>query len=524
MVRKRKPMENAVVGNDFEDWRPCYTHKGGDLCSKLIYAVLTKYNPAMPNDKYNDLQRVDYEKKVLPSVGFNETEVDFIFNIASSTNPSVRKKLIKNAIRHLTTERKILNKSDGGIVACPIFTLLNYSPSDPVNTLVARLNYDLLELALNFKDNNRVYCIESFNDIRLLNSDYAIKIYSYCQRYEKIRSSDYYEKSISVADLKNYLGVSAGYTTQAFNIRILDKYTKEISEKTSVNITYKKKMYGRKITNYIFCVKPKISEKPRKHYEAGFACVNGIDSSLINPDNIETVAYLTKKGINKKQLIEVIKKGTSYLKYVTEKIDSQYAKLTSNDMAYYDNEKRCYCSFIDNRPIMYGALFWGAVKGWLNYDKWAQEHEEDVKRDQARLIELSNIKMHEAEEVAKERERKETREDFKNAIPSYKNLSDEQLDRIIDTAEAMNKLNREAEEAQRNEKAIDIAARKELETGNTKYMDQLVIDSIVKVNYDTDKLLTSPFAGFYKLEQQRLGYKDFTNFVDDIRKGIISGK
>ena len=490
-------MENAIVGNKFEDIRPCYAFRGGDLCSKLIYAVLSKYNPALSkNDKYNDLQRVDHVNKHLPRVGFNESEVDFIFNISSSTNITNKRRSINNAIKHLVTENVVARLEGGGSVACPIFTLLKYTPEDKVNTLVAEINYNLTDFILDFCNNGNLYTTVSLNDIRLLSSDYAIRIYTYCHRYAKIRNDDCYEIKVDVDTLKKFLCVKSGYTTQAFNIRILDKYTNEITEKTSVNITYEKIVYGRKITGYVFRIKSKIPTKIRKNYEAGFACINGIDSSLINVDNAETINHLSKMGVNKAQLIEAVKMGTTYLKFVTKEIDNQYRKLIEID-----------------RNVSYGALFWGAIKGWLNYEKWAQEHPEEIQKDKERLIELSNIKLKKIEETEEEKAEKEKRikqrNFFRNAIPMYKNFTDEELDEIINKAEKMQAEKQVAKEAEEAKKAD--------EADEAKTVKGIVVDSFVRANFDVNYLSSSPFKDFFFDEQKRFGFDDFGEFVQYVK-------
>lgn len=500
MVRKRKAMENSVVGNDFENIRPCYKGRGGDICSKLIYGVLSKYNPALSdNDKYNDLQRVDYENHKLPRVGFNEAEVDYIFSISSSSNITKRRQAINNAIKKLITENIVIKLSGGGSLACPIFTLLKYTPEDSVNTLVAEINYNLLDLVLDFRGKDRLYTTVSLNDIRLLSSDYAIKIYTYCQRYSKIRNNDCYEIKVDTDSLKKYLGISNGYSTKSFNLKILDKYTNEITEKTSYNITYTKQFYGRKITGYVFSIKAKVPTKIRKHYEAGFACVNGIDSSLINVDNAETINHLSKMGVNKAQLIEAIKMGTTYLKFVTKEIDNEYKKAVKI-----------------NRNVSYGALFWGAIKGWLNYEKWAQEHPEDIQRDKERLIELSNIKLNEIEaseaEKKAEKERVKLRSFFRNAIPMYKDLSDDELDNLINMGEKLSeekRLAKEAEEAKKAEKAKKV--------DEAKTINPLIVDKFIEADFDVNKLLLSPFNSCYIDEQEKFGFDDFGEFVQYVK-------
>ena len=499
MVRKRKSGEDAIVGNEFEDVRPCFNRKGGDVCAKLIYAVLSKYNPALPNDKYNDLQRVDHEAKHLPKVGLNETEVDYIFGISSSYNPTLKKRHIRNAITKLISEKITVKKADGGIIACPIFTLLNYTPSDKTNTLVAEINYNLLELVLDFKNINKLYTTVSLNDIRLLSSDYAIKIYTYCQRYSKVRNDDCYEMKIEADKLRVLLGIPKGYLIKDINRKILDKYTDEISKKTSFNITWEGELQGRKLVSYKFLVKAKTPIKIRKNYEAGFACINGIDGSLINVDNAETINHLSKMGVNKAQLIEAIKMGTTYLKFVTKEIDNEYKKAVKI-----------------NRNVSYGALFWGAIKGWLNYEKWAQEHPEDIQRDKERLIELSNIKLNEIEaseaEKEAEKERVKLRSFFRNAIPMYKDLSDDELDNLINMGEKLSeekRLAKEAEEAKKAERAKKV--------DEAKTINPLIVDKFIEADFDVNKLLLSPFNSCYIDEQEKFGFDDFGEFVQYVK-------
>ena len=499
MVRKRKSGENVIVGNDFEEVRPCYTRKGGDVCAKLIYAVLSKYNPALPNDKYNDLQKVDHDNKHLPRVGFNESEVDFIFGISASSNPTMKKKYIRNAISKLVTEKITVKKADGGIIACPIFTLFNYTPSDKNNTLVAEINYNLLELVLDFKNMNKLYTTVSLNDIRLLSSDYSIKIYIYCQRYLKFKNDDSYVLTVPVDKLRELLGVSKGYSSKDFNTKILDKCTQEITQRTTFNVTWERVICGRKITDYKFFVKSKTPIKIRKHYEAGFACINGIDSSLINVDNAETITHLSKMGVNKAQLIEAIKMGTTYLKFVTKEIDNQYKKLVEID-----------------RNVSYGALFWGAIKGWLNYEKWAKAHPEEIQKDKERLIELSNVRLREIEaseaEKEAEKERVKLRSFFRNAIPMYKDLSDDELDNLINMGEKLSeekRLAKEAEEAKKAEKAKKV--------DEAKTINPLIVDKFIEADFDVNKLLLSPFNSCYIDEQEKFGFDDFGEFVQYVK-------
>ena len=146
-------------------------------------------------------------------------------------------------------------------------------------------------------------------------------------------------------------------------------------------------------------------------------------------------------------------------------------------------------------------------------EEYASIFREDIKKDKERLIELSNIKLRKIEETEEEKAEKEKRikqrNFFRNAIPMYRNFTDEELDEIINKAEKMQAEKQVAKEAEE--------AKKVEEAEETKTVNPLIVDKFREADFDINWLLSSPFKTCYTDEQKRLGYDDFADFVQYVK-------
>lgn len=518
--------ENCIVGNTWEDVRPCYTHKGGDICAKLVYAVLSKYNPAISNnDVNNDLKKLEQEsllyktmldiRQRMPVAVFNKEQVNYIFGMNEHSNPTLLRRYIRNAVKKLASETFIINKEGGGIAIYGVFPRIEYTPEDDEHTLTAEFNYSLLPYVLDLR--GQIYTTIPLNEIRLLSSDYAMKLYTFCMRYDKLRTDEYnYKKEIAVDKLRTILCVSSGYSGKDFNRRILDKYTEEITKKTSWNIKWEGKYNGRKITKYIFFVTAKNQPAKREFVET--IAGRGIDTSLINDENKEIVLYLAKRGVNKKQIFEVYHHyGINYMKFLTEKVDTYYATKIAKEVAYFEND--CYYDKLTNKKISYGAIWNGAKRSWLSYDKWAKDNADIIAKEK----EQEKLKREADEAVQKQLEQDNIKVEKRNALRKisahFKNMSDDELDNFINICSLVTN-----EKTENKEKLINENDRKSLENNDLSSVDKIIVDNFVNDDFDVNKILSHPYSSFYKMEQQRLGFKDFNCFVEAVKEAYYNGK
>ena len=54
--------------------------------------------------------------------------------------------------------------------------------------------------------------------------------------------------------------------------------------------------------------------------------------------------------------------------------------------------------------------------------------------------------------------------------------------------------------------------RKSLENNDLSSVDKIIVDNFVNDDFDVNKILSHAYSSFYKMEQQRLGFKDFNCF------------
>ena len=506
VTRKRKDFEAAIIANKWEDLRPCY--KNDDVSPKIIEMVLSKYNPAVSNnDKYNDLIKLEENSKLsglmndirqrMPVAFFNETQVDYMFNITKSTNPSVKRKQIKKAVNKLANEKIILDDR-GGIEIYGIFPFIKYTPEDKINTLIAEFNYRLLPYVLDLR--NQTWSVSRLCDVRALTSDYAIKLYHFCIRYDKIRADkNDYIIEIKADVLRQYLNVSAGYSTVNFHLRILKKYLQEITEKTSINVSYDTVSEGRKIVKYLFHVTFKNAVKPRKEYVEGFAG-RGIDVSLIDDENKELFLYLSRKGVNREQIFEIYSKyGINYMRYLTKKAD------------YYN----------DKKPVKnYGSMWYGASKTWVLYDEWAKNNADVIAKEKEEKKQKQEAV--EADEAVKKQDKiKEEKRKRLRSFEQFKNYTDSQLDNFIDICNSVldtKEIKQEVKEV-KEVKKVKKAKKKDLSTVNN-----MLLDYFVNEDFDVKKLLSHSYNIYFKMEQDKAGYDDFDDFVNDVKEAYYRGE
>lgn len=518
--------ENCIVGNTWEDVRPCYTHKGGDICAKLVYAVLSKYNPAISNnDVNNDLKKLEQEsllyktmldiRQRMPVAVFNKEQVNYIFGMNEHSNPTLLRRYIRNAVKKLASETFIINKEGGGIAIYGVFPRIEYTPEDDEHTLTAEFNYSLLPYVLDLR--GQIYTTIPLNEIRLLSSDYAMKLYTFCMRYDKLRTDEYnYKKEIAVDKLRTILCVSSGYSGKDFNRRILDKYTEEITKKTSWNIKWEGKYNGRKITKYIFFVTAKNQPAKREFVET--IAGRGIDTSLINDENKEIVLYLAKKGVNKKQIFEVYHNyGINYMKFLTEKVDIYYATKIAKEVAYFEND--CYYDKLTNKKISYGAIWNGAKRSWLSYDKWAKDNADIIAKEKEEKKQKQKQEAVEADEAVKKQDKiKEEKRKRLRSFEQFKNYTDSQLDNFIDICNSVLDT-KEIKQEVKEIKEVKKAKKKDLSTVNN-----MLLDYFVNEDFDVKKLLSHSYNIYFKMEQDKAGYDDFDDFVNDVKEAYYRGE
>lgn len=516
--------ENFIVGKDFETLRPCFAGQGGDMCGKLICAILSKHNPAISDkDVNNDLIKLERDSILLntmldirqrmPVVTLNSKQVDYVLGIQSTINKGRKQAQISRAVDKLLAE-KIVFKGKNKKAGFPIFTRLEYNADDENNTLIAEFNYNLLPLVVDLR--GKIYSTIPLNEIRLLSSDYAVKIYMLCMEYDKMRNDEYnYKKEITTDDLKECLSISDKYATRDFN-KIIEKYTVEISDKTAWKILWDTKRNGRKITKYIFLVTAKNQPQKREFVET--IAGRGIDTSLINDENKEIVLYLAKRGVNKKQIFEVYHHyGINYMKFLTEKVDTYYATKIAKEVAYFEND--CYYDKLTNKKISYGAIWNGAKRSWLSYDKWAKDNADVIAKEK----EQEKLKREADEAIQKQLEQDNIKVEKRNALRKisahFKNMSDDELDNFINICSLVTN-----EKTENKEKLINENDRKSLENNDLSSVDKIIVDNFVNDDFDVNKILSHAYSSFYKMEQQRLGFKDFNCFVEAVKEAYYNGK
>lgn len=252
MYIKREYAKTVTVSNRWEELRPCF--KNMDLCSKIIMALTSTINPALSdNDKINDLKTYGGAYKIVLSAD----QMEEMFGISKSSNPSVRRKQIMKSVSKLA-DQKVTIEDERTTAVHTIFPSIIYHHDESDVALEAVFNEALVPYIIDLR--HIPYTTVPLIDILKLSSDYAIKLYILCMRYDKMRKNPYHYQIDAKAEyIRKLLNIPAGYTTGDFNAKIIDKYTKEISQKTGFDISWKGiNEKGRKITKYSFLIKSKV--------------------------------------------------------------------------------------------------------------------------------------------------------------------------------------------------------------------------------------------------------------------------
>ena len=328
MYIKREYAKTVTVSNRWEELRPCF--KNMDLCSKIIMALTSTINPALSNnDKINDLKTYGGAYKIVLSAD----QMEEMFGISKSSNPSVRRKQIMKSVSKLA-DQKVTIEDERTTAVHTIFPSIIYHHDESDVALEAVFNEALVPYIIDLR--HIPYTTVPLIDILKLSSDYAIKLYILCMRYDKMRKNPYHYQIDAKAEyIRKLLNIPAGYTTGDFNAKIIDKYTKEISQKTGFDISWKGiNEKGRKITKYSFLIKSKVIPAKKDNKENYKNDLNLNDFPL---EHHKLIKYLKEMSVNKKTILDIYnEKGYDYLETLTKEVNEAYSrKLCSGEAVNY---------------------------------------------------------------------------------------------------------------------------------------------------------------------------------------------
>ena len=202
---------------------------------------------------------------------------------------------------------------------------------------------------------------------------------------------------------------------------------------------------------------------------------------------------------------------------MTEKVDTYYATKIAKEVAYFEND--CYYDKLTNKKISYGAIWNGAKRSWLSYDKWAKDNADVIAKEK----EQEKLKREADEAIQKQLEQDNIKVEKRNALRKisahFKNMSDDELDNFINICSLVTN-----EKTENKEKLINENDRKSLENNDLSSVDKIIVDNFVNDDFDVNKILSHAYSSFYKMEQQRLGFKDFNCFVEAVKEAYYNGK
>jgi len=234
-------------------------------------------------------------------------------------------KVIKNSLQRLMS-RVITIETEKGFELYQWFAKAKYNKGDEY--IEVQFHPDLKPYLLELK---KRFTKIPLKQILQLRSKYAIRLYELLRRY-----TDTGFRTDYLLELREKLGVEKKEYTRFFDFErfVLKPAIKEINEKTDLEVSYKKKKTGRKITHIEFTIKQKdVLGKGDENLELGINQAMEISSQ--NSEVEEEKAIMANK--NEKKFISVweeIREVRKKYKSIIEEIKEKTVRLNENQILF----------------------------------------------------------------------------------------------------------------------------------------------------------------------------------------------
>jgi len=236
-------------------------------------------------------------------------------------------KVIKNALKRLMS-RVIEIEDENGFVLYQWFAKAKYNKGEEF--IEVQFHSDLLPYLLRLKER---FTRIPLKQVLKLRSKYAIRLYELLKRYE-----DTGYRQDKVVDLRKKLGISEnGYKLfKDFEKRVLKQAVREINKETDLEVTYKKKKTGRKITHIEFFIKTKNTnsqdvplEEEIKKLTSAVVKVSEADDKDVKRS--ESHKEKTQSKYDNWEEIRVLRKKYSH---ILSELSNELKRLTENQVLF----------------------------------------------------------------------------------------------------------------------------------------------------------------------------------------------
>lgn len=219
---------------------------------------------------------------------FNYIELDINEFTELLDTKGKRYEEIRDIVRELRRKEVIINTDDKEYIAGWVSSITFYKNTGKIKL---RFDDDLIPYLLQLKKKFTRYQLKN---ILYLKSKYSIRIYELLKQYESIG-----KRELELQELKKILFIENQYN-RIYDLKrfVLTPAIKEINDYTDINISYDDVKKGRKITGFVFDIKPKDQDLYIEYL-----------NQYYNIRDMKAKMGLSNENFNTKQIINIYSKA-----------------------------------------------------------------------------------------------------------------------------------------------------------------------------------------------------------------------